>query len=143
MKRWLLCLLTIFICGCSTVQPDAVYLEVTPSQVLDLIGNKNTNTFLFYVVSDHCYSCDEFDKSIEELKNEYMFKVYRMKIDLDEKDEKTVQDLKALQVTIGHLNELPTMYYINKGELTKVNHKEGYMDKKELETWLKEIHIIQ
>lgn len=143
MKRWILCLLMLLMCGCSTFQPDTIYLEVTPSEVLDLIGNENTNTFLFYVVSDYCYSCDEFDKVVAELKEDHTFKIYRMKINLNESDEKVKQDLKALQVTIGHLSELPTIYYINKGELTKMNRKEGYLDKKELELWLKEIHIIQ
>lgn len=143
MKRWLICLLILLLCGCSTFERDTTYLEVTPAQVLDLMNNKNTNTFLFYVVSDSCYSCDEFDKVIRDLKKQYAFKIYRLKIDLAEEDEKELQDLKALQVTTGHINQLPTLYYINKGELSKTNRKEGYMEKKELELWLKEIHIIQ
>ena len=143
MKRWFLCFLLLLMCGCSTFQREAVYLEVTPSQVLDLIENENTNTFLFYVVSDYCYSCDEFDKVIAELKEQYSFKVYRMKVDLEEEDETIIQDLKALQVTTGHLTQLPMIYYVHKGELPKMNIKAGYIEKKEMELWLKEINMIQ
>ena len=143
MKRLFICLMLVFMCGCSTFQRDAIYLEVTPSQVLDLIENENTKTILFYIVSELCYSCEEFDKVIADLKQQNSFKIYRMMVDLEETDEKTVQDLKALQVTIGRLNQLPTIYYVNKGELSKMNVKEGYIEKKDLEVWLKEINIIR
>ena len=98
---------------------------------------------MFYIVSELCYSCEEFDKVIADLKQQNSFKIYRMMIDLEETDEKTIQDLKALQVTIGRLNQLPTIYYVNKGELSKMNVKEGYIEKKDLEVWLKEINIIR
>ena len=143
MKRLFICLMLVFMCGCSTFQRDAIYLEVTPSQVLDLIENENTNTFLFYIVSELCYSCEEFDKVIADLKQQNSFKIYRMMVDLEETDEKTVQDLKALQVTIGRLNQLPSIYFVNIGELSKMYVKEGYIEKKDLEVWLKEINIIR
>ena len=55
----------------------------------------------------------------------------------------TIGDTQDVSFVLDTLNQLPTIYYVNKGELSKMNVKEGYIEKKDLEVWLKEINIIR
>ena len=76
------------------------------------------------------------------MEDETPFEVYYTHIDLTNVDPQMQKSLEELKVTIGDIEQLPTTYYFYQGSLLDENKKPGYMEKKDLITWLKNLHII-
>lgn len=144
MKKILLslCLLP-FIMGCSIISSMNGIKEVNVFKVIDMLNDENINSFLLFVEADDCYSCDEYRKVIEELQKESTFRIYVMKVSMDEKNEDVQKAMAELKVTTGTIEQLPTTYFFYQGKLLAENKKEGYLEKEELKAWLKNLQIIQ
>ena len=138
MRKVILILGMIFLlCGCSEEKVIDHPQELSVNEVLTKLNSEKSDSFLLYLTSDNCYSCEEYEKVIEDLEEEEPFEIYYLKIDLEENDEATLQAMRELDVTIGDIKELPTTYYFYQGNLLKENCKLGYLNKEELYVHLK------
>ena len=142
MKRIMVVLLILVLCTSCSFFDQKEPVELSIPEVLEKLNNENTNSFLLYIRTDHCYSCDEYEKVIKEVEDETPFEVYYTHIDLTNVDPQMQKSLEELKVTIGDIEQLPTTYYFYQGSLLDENKKPGYMEKKDLITWLKNLHII-
>ena len=143
MRKVILILGMIFLlCGCSEEKVIDHPQELSVNEVLTKLNSEKSDSFLLYLTSDNCYSCEEYEKVIEDLEEEEPFEIYYLKIDLEENDEATLQAMRELDVTIGDIKELPTTYYFYQGNLLKENCKLVYLNKEELREWLKSLHIL-
>lgn len=68
MKKVLLSLLcAIFLLqGCSK-QNEGEPIELTAQEVLVRLQDPKKNSFMLYITSENCYSCDEYEKIIQEI----------------------------------------------------------------------------
>lgn len=144
MKKILLslCLLP-FIVGCSIISSINGITEVNVFKVIDMLNDEDINSFLLFIETDDCYSCEEYRKVIEELQKEFEFRIYVMKVNMDEKNDDVNKAMAELKVTTGTIRQLPTTYFFYQGKLLTENKKEGYLEKEELKAWLKNLQIIQ
>ena len=127
--------------GCNTKQ-EGKPIELTPGEVLAKLQNNKQNSFLLYLTSEDCYSCEQYEKVIESIEDETPFEIYYLTIDLNETDKDIKNTMEELEITTGDLQELPTTYYFYQGNLLPENKKEGYLEKKDLIKWLKDLHIL-
>lgn len=87
MKKILLCLFcTMFLLqGCSK-NHEGEPIELTAQEVLVRLQDSKKNSFMLYITSDNCYSCDEYEKVIQEIEEETPFEIYYLKMDTNEED---------------------------------------------------------
>ena len=144
MKKILCAILSLFlISGCSgSDKPSHEPIEVRAREVVDRLQDQDQDTFLLYITTNSCYSCDEYKKVIEELQNIKPFEIYELTIHLEEEDEDVKEALSELEVFIGEYTTYPMTYYFYKGNLQPENIKQGYIEKEDYETWLKNLHIL-
>lgn len=144
LKKLLLTICCAFlISGCSLWEKEKDEpIELTPFEVLEKLQDAKQNSFLLYLTMDNCYSCEEYQKVIDELEREQPFEIYYLKIDADETDEDTKKALEELKITTGDYYNLPMTYYFYQGSLLPENVKDGYMEKKDLKKWLENLHIL-
>lgn len=143
MKRLLIFLTALLLLtGCLAKERQDYPKEMTVQEVLTKLADKKNNSFLLYLTTAHCYSCDEFEKVVEELEKKERFEVYKLYIDLEEEDEEALQALQELNVTIGNVEEFPMVYYFYQGSLQQENIKKGYQDEEVMRKWLKNLHIL-
>ena len=128
MKKVLLCLfcMMFFLQGCGK----------------DHEGEPKKNSFMLYITSDNCYSCDEYEKVIQEIEEETPFEIYYLKMDTNEEDTDIKQAVEELQITTGKIQSLPSTFYFYQGSLLPENSKEGYLEKKDLLKWLNDLHLL-
>ena len=138
---WIFGIILLFY-GCSDKKIIDRPQEISVDEVLTKLNSEKSDSFLLYLTSDNCYSCEEYEKVIEDLEEEEPFEIYYLKIDLEEDDEETLKAMRELDVTIGDIRELPTTYYFYQGNLLKENCKYGYLSKEELREWMKSLHIL-
>ena len=83
MKKVLLSLLcAIFLLqGCSK-QNEGEPIELTAQEVLVRLQDPKKNSFMLYITSENCYSCDEYEKIIQEIEEETPFEIYYLKIQM-------------------------------------------------------------
>lgn len=144
LKKILLCLCIVpFLVGCSIISSINGIKEINVFKVIEMLQDEDVNSFLLYIEAEDCYSCDEYRKVLEELQKESAFRIYVMKVHMDEKNEDVKKALAELRVTTGAIEQLPTTYYFYRGKLLTENKKEGYQEKEELKAWLKNLQIIQ
>lgn len=142
MKKIILIMLMVcFLAACSSSSKKEP-IEISAEQVLEKLNDEKQNSFLLYIISEDCYACDEFQKVIEEVEQLQPFEVYYLRINLNEKDKDVKKAMEELKVTTGKLQQLPTSYYFYQGSLLAENVKEGYIEKKDMIAWLKNLHIL-
>lgn len=145
LKKVFLCitcaLLLVIGHGCSSKEKGKP-IELTPSEVLARLQDNKQNSFLLYLTSDNCYSCEQYEKVIEEVEKETPFEIYYVSIDINNTDKDIKNALEELEITTGDIQALPTTYYFYQGSLLPENKKEGYLEKKDLIKWLKDLHIL-
>lgn len=141
--------LMIFLCclvlisGCSLFDKEKDEpIELTAKEVLEKLQDPKQNSFLLYLTTDNCYSCQEYQKVIDELEGEQPFEIYYLNIDVNEEDKDIKKALEELKITTGDYYNLPMTYYFYQGSLLPENIKDGYMEKKDLKKWLKNLHIL-
>lgn len=135
----LLCVLS----GCvsSSSKDEGEPLELTSKELINKINDPKNNSFLVYIKTDKCYSCDEFEKVVTTMQKAQPFPIYYLLLDMDEQENSVKKDLEELSAILGDFHELPTTYYFKEGTLLPENIKPGYMQEKEFETWLKKLQI--
>lgn len=85
MRKVILILGMIFLlCGCSEEKVIDHPQELSVNEVLTKLNSEKSDSFLLYLTSDNCYSCEEYEKVIEDLEEEEPFEIYYLKIDLEE-----------------------------------------------------------
>ena len=97
---------------------------------------------MLYITSENCYSCDEYEKIIQEIEEETPFEIYYLKMDTNEEDTDVKRSLEELQITTGNIQSLPSTVYFYQGSLWPENKKEGYLEKKDLLKWLNDLHLL-
>ena len=142
MKKVIFVMLIVCLLAACSPSSKKGPIEVSAAEVLEKLSDERQNSFLLYVISDDCYSCDEYQKVIEEIEKQQPFEVYYLHINLKEKDADVKKMLDELKDTTGVLRQLPTTYYFYQGTLQAENRKEGYLEKKDLIAWLKNLHIL-
>lgn len=144
MKKTICAILTVLmLSGClSTHEKKGEPIEVSARQVVDRLQNQKKDSFLLYITTDNCYSCEEYTKVIQELQDIKPFDIYELHINLKEKDEDVKEALSELEVVIGDYSTFPMTFYFYKGNLQSENIKAGYIEKEDYEKWLKDLHIL-
>ena len=144
MKKMLCAILSaILLSGCFGSNQSATEpIDISAREVVDRLQSQKTDTFLLYITTDSCYSCDEYKKVIEELEQIKPFEIYELSIDLNENDADVKEALNELEITIGTYATFPMTYYFYKGNLQPENVTQGYIEKEDYETWLKNLHIL-
>ena len=91
MKKVLLCLfcMMFFLQGCGK-DHEGEPIELTPQEVLVRLQDPKKNSFMLYITSDNCYSCDEYEKVIQEIEEKTPFEIYYLKMDTNEEDTEDV-----------------------------------------------------
>lgn len=141
-KIFLFLFCTMFLLqGCER-QKEGEAVELTPQEVIARLQDTNQNSFMLYVTSENCYSCEEYEKVIQEIQDETPFEIYYVVLDLNEEDEDIVTAFEELQIFTGDIQVLPTTYYFYQGGLTSDNKKEGYLEKRDLVSWLNSLHLL-
>lgn len=141
-KIFLFLFCTMFLLqGCER-QKEGEAVELTPQEVIARLQDTNQNSFMLYVTSENCYSCEEYEKVIQEIQDETPFEIYYVVLDLNEEDEDIVTSFEELQIFTGDIQVLPTTYYFYQGGLTSDNKKEGYLEKRDLVSWLNSLHLL-
>lgn len=141
-KIFLFLFCTMFLLqGCER-QKEGEAVELTPQEVIARLQDTNQNSFMLYVTSENCYSCEEYEKVIQEIQDETPFEMYYVVLDLNEEDEDIVTAFEELQIFTGDIQVLPTTYYFYQGGLTSDNKKEGYLEKRDLVSWLNSLHLL-
>ena len=144
MKKMMCAILTtLMLSGCfGSSQTKGEPIEVSAREVVDRLQNQKKDSFLLYITTDNCYSCDEYKKVIEELQDIKPFDIYELHINLKEEDEDVKEALSELEVVIGDYTAFPMTYYFYKGNLQPENIKAGYIEKGDYEKWLKDLRIL-
>lgn len=127
--------------GCNQ-QTKGEAVELTPEEVIARLRDTEQNSFMLYVTSENCYSCEEYEKVIQEVQDETPFDIYYVVLDLNEEDKDTISAFEELQIITGDIQALPTTYYFYQGGLTSDNKKEGYLEKRDLVSWLNSLHLL-
>ena len=92
--------------GCSK-NHEGEPIELTAQEVLVRLQDSKKNSFMLYITSDNCYSCDEYEKVIQEIEEETPFEIYYLKMDTNEEDTDVKQVIEELQITAGKIQSLP------------------------------------
>lgn len=144
MKKIMCVILSLFfLSGCfSSEKLTNEPIKITAKEVVERLQNQKTDTFLLYITTNSCYSCDEYKKVIEKLKKIKSFDIYELTIDQDEDDYDVKEALGELEVSIGEYKTFPMTYYFYKGNLQPENVKEGYIEEKDFKAWLENLHIL-
>ena len=143
MKKIIMLLCLLSLCACAVPTKTSGIVDLGVYEVTDIVNNKNNQAFLLYITSDNCYSCEEYEKVVQKLQNEYGFTIYRLKIKVDEKNEDVKKAFSELEVSCGRIEALPTTYCFTQGSLLPENKKIGYMEEEVMKEWLKSINIIK
>ncbi len=143
MKKLILLLCMCFLFACDVPTKTSGLVDLGVYEVVDVINNDKNNTFLLYITSDRCYSCDEYEKVVTKLQKEYGFTIYRLKMKVNETNEDVKKAFSELEVSCGRIEVLPTTYYFSQGIVLPENKKSGYMEEEEMITWLKSINLIK
>lgn len=117
-------------------------IELTAREVVEKLQSTKQNSFLLYLRAENCYSCDEYEKVVQEIEEKEPFEIYYLTVHLDEETDDVKKALQELDVTIGSYSELPVTYYFYQGALLPENKKEGFIEKEVLEEWLTNLHIL-
>lgn len=129
-------LLCLSITGCSTTKKNNGIIETSATEVLKKL-QRDDNTFMLFLTTSKCYSCDEYMKMLEKLQEEQPFDIYYIVIDDEDQDK-----MEELKITIGDYTDLPMTYYFNKGELSVENIKKSYIEPDNFKEWLKQLNIL-
>ena len=142
MRRIIIILTIAFLLvGCST-SPKKEPIELSAQQVVNRLNDENQDSFLLFITNEECYACDEFEKVINEIEDIQPFEVYYMYLNLEEEEGAVIQALKELTVTTGPIEQLPMTYYFYQGGLQEENKKAGYIEKRDMIEWLRNLHIL-
>lgn len=144
MKKMMCVILTtLMLSGCfGSSQKKGEPIEISAREVVDRLQNQKKDSFLLYITTNQCYSCEEYTKVVTQLQAVKPFDIYELHIDLKEKDEDVKEALSELEVVIGDYTTFPMTYYFYKGNLQPENIKAGYIEKEDYEKWLKDLHIL-
>lgn len=118
-------------------------IELSAREAVEMLQNSKQNSFLLYLRTESCYSCDVYEEIIRDVQETGPFEIYYINVKLNEEDEVTNNAMQELNVTMGAYNELPTTFYFYQGALLPENKKEGYLEKEVLTEWLKNLQILQ
>lgn len=142
-KIMIVCLSVFLLCACSGNTATKKPVELSAQNVIDKLADKKQNSFLLYLTTENCYTCDEYEKVVNELLKEDPFDIYYVSIDLNEDDAKVVAALNELNITNGNFTELPMTFYFYQGALLPENKKAGYIEKDDYREWLKGLHLMK
>ena len=142
MKKVILSIMiAILLVGCSS-SPKKEPIELSAQQVVNRLNDENQDSFLLFITNDQCYACEEYEKVIASIEEIQPFEIYYMYLNLEESDEAVIQTLKELTVTTGPIEQLPMTYYFYQGGLQEDNKKAGYIEKRDMIEWLRNLHIL-
>lgn len=127
--------------GCTMNTKKTRIVEVASQEIITKLNDADQNTFLLFLTSDSCYTCDEYMKVLKKLQKKSPFDIYYLKIDLSETNHRNDELLAQIYVKTGDVATLPMTYYFYQGNLLDENKREGYIALTDYEKWLKELHI--
>lgn len=140
MKKLILILcLTLLLAGCDLLDKNGSsnIKEISASEVLKKIDRED-NSFLLFYTTDKCYSCDEYEKVLEQVQLETPFDIYYINVENENEDK-----MEELKIKTGDYNTLPMTYYFSKGEVSSDNIKSGYIEPEQFKEWLRQLGIIK
>ena len=129
--------LFLSVTGCNASKQDGGIMETSASEVLKKL-QRDDNSFLLFLTTDKCYSCDEYMKMLEKIQEEQVFDIYYVVIDDEDEDK-----LEELKIITGDYTDLPMTYYFNKGELSADNIKKSYIEPDQFKEWMNQLGIMK
>lgn len=135
-KIVLICALVFALTGCSSAGSKEMK-QTSADDVIRRLQLDGENTFLLVLTTTNCYSCDEYNKVVEQLEQEKPFDLYYIDVDNESKDK-----LDELKITLGDYTTLPMTYYFDDGVLKPDNVKSNYIELENYREWLKQLEIF-
>ena len=137
MKKLALALaMIIALTGCGSAGSKEMQ-KTTAEEVIHRLQLDGENTFLLVLTTTNCYSCDEYNKVVEQLEDEKEFDIYYIDVNNETKD-----NLDELKITLGEYVTLPMTYYFEQGDLKAENIKSNYIELEVYREWLKQLKIF-
>lgn len=137
MKKILIALcFCLCLIGCSGSSTYDNMIATSADEVLKKL-QRDDNSFLLYLTTDDCYSCDQYNMVIEQLENEKKFDIYYINVNKEKVDK-----LDELKITLGNYDTLPMTYYFEAGALKPDNIKRNYIELEQYREWLTQLHIF-
>lgn len=135
MKKILIVLCIVLLTGCSS-SVNASMKKASADDVIKRLQRTDENSFLLVLTTTNCYSCDEYNKVVEQLQTEKAFDIYY--IDTSDEDQSKLDELK---ITLGENTTLPMTYYFEEGILKPDNIKSNYIELEQYREWLTQLKI--
>lgn len=129
-------LLCVSLSGCTSTKNSTGIIETSATEVLKKL-QRDDNTFMLFLTTSKCYSCEEYMKMLEKLQEEQPFDIYYIVIDNEDQDK-----MEELKIMIGDYADLPMTYYFNKGELSVENIKKSYIEPDNFKEWMKKLNLL-
>ncbi len=130
-------ILSFVLSACSSFGNGENIKNTDVREVLQKLQRED-NTFLLFLTTNKCYSCEEYMKVLNNIQKESPFSIYYINVDQEDPDK-----LEELKIIIGHYTDLPMTYYFDKGEVKQDNIKAGYIEPEVLKEWLRKLQVIE
>ncbi len=129
--------LSLVLSACNSFGNEKYIKHTDVKEVLKKLQRED-NTFLLFLTTSKCYSCEEYIKVLNNIQKETPFSIYYINVDQEDSDK-----LEELKIIIGHYSDLPMTYYFDKGEIKRDNVKAGYVEPEILKEWLRKLQVIE
>lgn len=141
-KILLLIMMLLIFCGCEKDETKQFATKLSIYETVEKLQSKN-NSFLLYITSNNCYACEEYNKVLEKVVDEFGVEIFVLYYDVTKEDEVFTSAIDELGITIGKVEQLPMTYYFTQGTLLPENTKAGYIEETELLKWLTSLQLIK
>lgn len=125
----------LLLAGCQS-SASKTMSKTSADEVIRRIQRDDDNSFLLVLTTTNCYSCEEYEKVVEQLESEKEFDIYYIDVNNEEQSK-----LDELKITLGDYITLPMTYYFENGKLKPDNIKSNYIELETYREWLKQLKI--
>lgn len=125
----------LLLAGCHS-SASKTMSKTSADEVIRRIQRDDDNSFLLVLTTTNCYSCEEYEKVVEQLESEKEFDIYYIDVNNEEQSK-----LDELKITLGDYITLPMTYYFENGKLKPDNIKSNYIELETYREWLKQLKI--
>lgn len=129
------CCILLLLAGCHS-SASKTMSKTSADEVIRRIQRDDDNSFLLVLTTTNCYSCEEYEKVVEQLESEKEFDIYYIDVNNEEQSK-----LDELKITLGDYITLPMTYYFENGKLKPDNIKSNYIELETYREWLKQLKI--
>ncbi len=131
-----LILLVVLLSGCSDEKSYESFTTSTVSAVIDKMNN--SESFLFMITTEDCYSCDMFVEDATDILTENELTIETLNY-----AEFSNNEMEQLQIAVGSYSSWPTIFYIVEGKVYPISKYEYVKDAEGWDAWLIKTELIK